>query len=380
MKIETGKLLDQARSRTGLSDFGEESFREPLRRLVDSINHECQPTEIGALAIPEMLIGQLAVRLEVEDWYRRHPEIEDERIVAPLIIASLPRTGTTALGFILAQDPNTRVLRQWEAYHPCPPPEAASEHDDPRIALAQRESDAFEGLIPELVNLVPRSVSGPQECYIIKSYAFSAYGYDAIINVPSYVEWLVHSREALLTGYRYHRRVLKLLQWHCPPRRWSLRTPEHLFAMEAIDEVYPDAQFVMTHRDPVKSLPSLSSLMYEIRRAHVTNPEPEAHGRRQQEYWAMAIERALAFRERVGESRFFDISHRRQVADPAEQIPALYQKLGWHYDERLTDRIRRWQETYPKRAHPVSPEFFGLNAEEIARRYRFYSERFSKFF
>ncbi|MBK7251109.1 MAG: sulfotransferase [Gammaproteobacteria bacterium] len=256
MMIKTGEILEQARARTGLGDFGEESFLEPLSRLVDSINRECQPTPIGELAIPEMLISQLAIRLEVEDWYRRHPEIEDEQIVAPLFIASLPRTGTTALGFILAQDPNTRVLRQWEAYHPCPPPEAASEHDDPRIALAQKESDGFEGLIPELVNLVPRSVTGPQECYIIKSYAFSAYGYDAIINVPSYVEWLVHSRGALLTGYRYHRRVLKLLQWHCPPRRWSLRTPEHLFAMDVIDEVYPDAQFVMTHRDPVKALPS----------------------------------------------------------------------------------------------------------------------------
>lgn len=379
MLIKTGDLMDQARSRTGLSDFGEESFLEPLSRLVDSINRECQPTEVGAIAIPEMLTSQLAIRLEIEDWYARHPEIEDEQIVAPLICASMPRSGTTALGFILAEDPNTRVLRQWEAYHPCPPPETATAHTDPRIALAQQESDAFEALIPELVKMLPRSVTGPQECYIIKSYAFSAYGYDALFNVPSYVEWLVHSRDALRTGYRYHRRVLKLLQWRTQPRRWSLRTPEHLFAMDAIDEVYPDAQFVMTHRDPVKVLPSLSSLMYEIRRAHVTNAEPEAHGRRQQEYWAMGIERAMAFRDRVGESRFFDISHRRQVADPAEQIPALYRKLGWEYDPSLTARIQRWQETYPKRANPVSPAFFGLEPAELAKRYRFYSDRFAKF-
>lgn len=233
--------------------------------------------------------------------------------------------------------------------------------------------------MPELVNMLPRSVTGPEECYIIKSYAFSAYGFDAIINVPSYVEWLVHSKDVLLSGYRYHRRVLKLLQWHCPPRRWSLRTPEHLFSMDAIDEVYPDARFIMTHRDPAKALASVCSLLYEIRRAHVLNPQPEAHGKRQQEYWALGLERALAFRDRVGEARFFDISHKRQVIDPAEQIRPLYEKLGWDYDDGLTARIKQWQEGTPRRPHPVSPGFFGLDPEDIAQRYRFYSERFAAF-
>ena len=377
--IETGKLLDQARERSGLSDFGEEDFLEPLSRLVDSINRECELSPIGEQAVPEMLLTQLVNRLEIESWYARHPEIDDEQIVAPVFTASLPRTGTTALGFIMAQDPRTRVLRNWEAYHPCPPPESATEHNDPRIAVAQRESDGLEAMVPELVNMLPRSVTGPEECYIIKSYAFSAYGYDAIINVPSYVEWLVHSKDVLLCGYRYHRRVLKLLQWHCPPRRWSLRTPEHLFSMDAIDEVYPDARFIMTHRDPAKALASVSSLLYEIRRAHVLNPQPEAHGKRQQEYWALGLERALAFRDRVGEARFFDISHKRQVIDPAEQIGPLYEKLGWEYDDDLTTRIKQWQEGTPRRPHPVSPAFFGLDPQDIAQRYRFYSERFAAF-
>ncbi|MBK6288790.1 MAG: sulfotransferase [Pseudomonadales bacterium] len=377
--IETGKLLDQARERSGLSDFGEEDFLEPLSRLVDSINRECELSPIGEQAVPEMLLTQLVNRLEIESWYARHPEIDDEQIVAPVFTASLPRTGTTALGFIMAQDPETRVLRNWEAYHPCPPPESATEHNDPRIAVAQRESDGLEAMVPELVNMLPRSVTGPEECYIIKSYAFSAYGFDAIINVPSYVEWLVHSKDVLLSGYRYHRRVLKLLQWHCPPRRWSLRTPEHLFSMDAIDEVYPDARFIMTHRDPAKALASVCSLLYEIRRAHVLNPQPEAHGKRQQEYWALGLERALAFRDRVGEARFFDISHKRQVIDPAEQIRPLYEKLGWDYDDGLTARIKQWQEGTPRRPHPVSPGFFGLDPEDIAQRYRFYSERFAAF-
>ncbi|MBK7730824.1 MAG: sulfotransferase [Gammaproteobacteria bacterium] len=312
-------------------------------------------------------------------WTRSIANASCLRSEAPVFTASLPRTGTTALGFIMAQDPQTRVLRNWEAYHPCPPPESATEHNDPRIAVAQRESDGLEAMVPELVNMLPRSVTGPEECYIIKSYAFSAYGFDAIINVPSYVEWLVHSKDVLLSGYRYHRRVLKLLQWHCPPRRWSLRTPEHLFSMDAIDEVYPDARFIMTHRDPAKALASVSSLLYEIRRAHVLNPQPEVHGKRQQEYWALGLERALAFRDRVGEARFFDISHKRQVIDPAEQIRPLYEKLGWDYDDGLTARIKQWQEGTPRRPHPVSPGFFGLDPEDIAQRYRFYSERFAAF-
>jgi hypothetical protein len=376
--ITTGALLDAARARTGLRDFGEDSFLEPFERLVDSINRESRLSAVGQIAGPEMLIHALINRLEIESWYARHPEIDDQQIIAPVFGVGLPRTGSTALGFILSLDRNTRVLRDWEANRPCPPPESATEFTDPRIAATQAANDAFEALVPELPNMLPRAVEGPTECYYLLTYSFSTSALETFFNVPSYSAWLSSSAFDMEPAYRYHQRVIKLLQWRCPPRRWFLRSPPHLFGLDALFKVYPDARFVMTHRDPVKSVPSTCSLMHHLRSAFVENPEPEQFGPAQAELWAMALKRALAFRERVGEDRFYDISHRRQTKNPAEQIRGLYEKLGWPLDEQLESRIAAWQEVNPKGPHQAQAASFALDPAQLAARYRFYTERFGE--
>jgi hypothetical protein len=175
-------------------------------------------------------------------------------------------------------------------------------------------------------------------------------------------------------AYRYHHRVLKLLQWQSGPRRWFVRAPVHLFALDALDSVYPDARFVMTHRDPVKALPSLCSLMHQVRCAFVDNPQPVAFGHAQAEQWALALQRALAFRTRVGEARFFDVSHRRQTADPVEQIRKLYDSLGWPLADTFNTSVRAWQDVNPKGRHQVDPGYFGLDATELAQHYAFYTD------
>lgn len=375
--IETEKLLEQARGRVGLTNFGEASFLEPLERLVDSLNRESRLTAFGQRAMPEMLVGLLVNRLEVESWYARHPEIEDQQIVAPLFGIGLGRTGSTALGFMLAQDSNTRVIREWESKRPCPPPDAATEHSDPRIAEAEESSKLLDTMVPELRDMLPRDPRGPAECARSLALSFGhASFFEVFAHVPSYVEWIASSNFDLRPAYRYHRRIIKLLQWRCPPRRWFLRTPIHLSALDALDAVYPDAQFVMTHRDPAKVLPSTVSLMHNFRRAYVLNTEPE-FGKVQELYWEFAMKRALAFRDRVGEKRFFDVSHRQQNRDPVVQIRALYAKLGWDFDRDLETRISQWQDTNPKGDHKFSPGDFGLDEADIARRYKFYSDRFA---
>jgi hypothetical protein len=374
MTIEAGQLLDQARARSGLRDFGDEAFLLPLRRLVESINAESQLSQVGRVAVPEMLIASLVNRLEIEDCYARHPEIEDEQIVAPLFGIGLPRTGSTALGYMLSLDPATRVLREWESGRPCPQPGASGSEADPRIAAAQAAADAFEALVPQLRNMLPRGVEGPQECYTLLQLSFSTSALEAFMHVPGYVQWVIGDGFDMRPAYRYHRRVLKLLQWQSGPRRWFLRAPVHLFAIDALDSVYPDAQFVMTHRDPVKALPSLCSLMHQIRCAFVDNPQPQAFGRAQAQQWALALQRALDFRARVGEARFFDVSHRRQTADPLEQIRKLYDWLGWRMDEAFDARLRAWQNANPQGAHKVDPAFFGLDASGLAQRYAFYAD------
>ena len=218
LTLNAADLLDRARTSTGLDNFGDDSFREPLERLIGSINGECDLSEIRAEVVPAMLLGWLVNRLKIEEAYRRYPEIEDQQIVRPLFVTGLPRTGTTALGHMLATDPRTRSLRCWEAAYPCPPDETCGEIDDPRIAQTEAEGESFNS-IPGIRDAVPVDVSGPDECFRVMLFAFTSSAVEGMLRVPSYVEWVLDSRRDMVPAYLYHRRVLKLLQWRYPSHR-----------------------------------------------------------------------------------------------------------------------------------------------------------------
>jgi hypothetical protein len=200
--------------------------------------------------------------------------------------------------------------------------------------------------------------------------------YDLFVHVPSFNAKTTSGTYDMVPAYRYHERVLKLLQWRCPPKRWFLKTPVHTYDIEALLKVYPDANFVWTHRQPLRAITSVSSLIYHYRRAFVENPEPEYVGREHLHYWPEALKRALAVRERLGERRFFDVYHKRQIVDPSEQVRALYAHFGWPYPADMDARIARWQEEHPKGCHESRPEFFGLDPEVLARNLAFYTDRF----
>jgi hypothetical protein len=372
--------LDAARERTGLRNLGDEWFLEPMQWLVDSINDESRLTPAGEQAIPEMLIGYLVNHLELEDWYARHPEIDDEVIEAPLFGLGMPRTGSTAFGHMMALDPGTRVLRVWEMDRHCPPPEAATGNTDPRVAISQAAEDGFVQLVPEVTNMLPRGVTKGQECAYPLMEAFSAgSSYELFLHVPTYARKTLSPGFDMVPAYRYHERVLKLLQWRCPPKRWFLRTPVHTFEIDALIQVYPDSRFVWTHRTPLKSLSSVCSLIYHFRRAFVENPEPKYLGATHQDYWVEAIKRTLDVRERIGQDRMFDVSHARQIVDPAAQVRGLYEHIGWDYPEQMDDWINAWQAEHPKGRHDSRPEFFGLDPETVAQHYAFYTDRFASF-
>jgi len=381
MAINFKQLLDEASRRTQLDNFGDDTFIEPLEQLIASINNDSQLTAFGEQAMPEMLTGFLVNRLEVEDWYTRYPEIDDEQIIAPVFGIGLPRTGSTALGHMMSQDNNTRMLRDWESKRHCPPPETATQYSDPRITQSREGYDFFAHIMPEILSLLPYDEQGPQECaYLLSECFLPHFAFEVFVHVPTYAQWVETANIDMRPVYQYHKRVVKLMQWRCPPKRWYLRTPMHTFALDAINHCYPDAQFVMTHRDPAKALPSVSSFMYLFRRAYVDNPLPELLGPSQQELWASALQKALDFRKAIGEERFFDVSHRQQIDDPILQIKALYAKLGWPYSKALETKIRQWQANNPKGEHRFTPDFFGLDAKSINQRFAFYAQDFQHLF
>jgi len=375
--VKTQDLIDAACARTGLDDFGGDSWREGLEVLVRSTNEEGALSEMGDSVLADQYTGHLVNRLQIEDWYRRHPEIDDQEIVAPLFGLSLPRTGSTALSFLLALDPARRSLRTWEAQQPCPPPESATEDSDPRIAAAQAGIDFSAQMFPDFVGMLPSSATGPQECLFPLALEFRSQLFEGSARMPTYHDWLFACD--MEPAYRYHKRVLKLLQWHCPPTRWWLKTPSHMYAVDALNRVYPDARFVMTHRDIASVIPSVCAVMFTLSKPLTNEPDPEYWGRHNTELWDVALHRTLAFRDAGGEDRFFDISFADMQTDPIGAVRRLYAWLGEELTPVAESRMAEWWDANSRKRHGTHryrPEEYGLDADALRERFRFYTARF----
>ena len=351
-------LMAEAVAQTGLDDFGHDSFREGLELLVRSLRDEARLNSTGEAFLYPRIVGHLSQRLQVEDWYRRHPEIDDVPIDTPLIGLGLPRTGSTALSFLLAQDPNVRYLRQWESTQPCPPPSTVA-GPDPRIPEAAGEKVGTR-------DHVPSDVEGPMECLDLMALDFKTHIYQAFAQIPSYSEWFLNAD--LTSTYLYERRVLKLLQWGEPPRPWRLKTPTHILFLESLDRAFPDARFVMTHRDPTDVMLSVADVYADIAGVFTDDLDRGYLGRLNVEHWSVGIDRALKFRDAGADQRFYDIDFRAMQADPVGEIHGLYAWLGEPVTEEFESRMRRWWADNAANREPSShkdPATFGLDLDRI---------------
>ncbi len=370
-------LVAAARERTGWHDLGDDTWQEPLEVLVRSLDAEAGLNELGEAALSDLIVGLLANRLEVERCYAVHPEIDDEEIVAPLFGLGLPRTGSTATSYLIAEDRSRRSLRVWEAGTPCPPPETATERTDPRIAEAQAGIDLTNEMFPGFVGMLPTEAEGPQECLLVMALDLRSQMFEGMARIPAYTEWLLHCD--VEPAYRYHRRVLKLLQWRCPPRRWSLRSPAHMHSIDALDAVYPDARFVMTHRDVGQVLPSVCALYDSLSSVLTDRPDPGAIGTQNLEVWSLALDRLVAFRDEGNEHRFVDLAFDDVQRDPIGSMERLYGALG---DELAPATRRRmegwWARSAVARPSPprVDPNRYGLDRDVVRRRFAAYHRRF----
>ena len=372
------ELIRRASRATGLADLGEDSFREGLERLTRALDTEARLSAQGAAALDGQIVHFLSQRLQVEDWYRRHPEIDEEQIVAPLIGLGLPRTGSTALGCLLGEDPAVRVLRTWEASTPCPPPEKATEHSDPRIE-ATRESLARRARsFPRMQAMYPSSATSPTECHGLQALDFKTHLFQALAQVPSYSQWL-NTEADLVPTYRYVKRVLKLLQWRCPPKRWRLKNPSNIVFIDALDRVFPDARFWMTHRDVAAVIPSSADLYCELARPFSNDIDRGYLGKLNADTWELGMRRLIAMRDAGNEHRFFDIHFTPFQKDSLGAIQRLYDFIGEELTREARLRMERWRAATPREKHGehrYDAADFGLSTQGLRERFRFYSERF----
>lgn len=375
--LEVGALVDAACGQAGSDDFGEDSWQEGLGVLVHSLGTEGALNELGEAVYADLITGFLVNRLEVERCFASHPEIADEEVRAPLFGLGMPRTGSTALSFLLACDPARRALRTWEAGSPCPPPEKDTEDTDPRIATSQAGIDAVNEMFPDFAGMLPSSASGPQECLLIMALDFRSQVFEGMALLPGYDNWLLSCDMA--PAYRYHRRVLQLLQWHCPPDRWWLKTPAHMHSIVALDAVYPDARFVMTHRDIASVLPSLCALKEALGGPLLEHLDPEDLGRFETGLWSEALRRLIEFRDAGHEHRFVDVSFTEVQRDPLAAMEQLYAALGDELDDPTRESMTRWWTTSANERAPgrrPDPARFGMDTATLHDRFDFYHRRF----
>jgi hypothetical protein len=371
--FDADELEEGARAATGLEDFGSPYYREGLERIVEALNTEADLNDIGRVIQHATISNALIQRLNIEDTYTQHPEIDDEVIGGPVFVIGLPRTGTTALSQLVAADPQFRSLRMWESQAPTPPPEAATQHTDPRIAQAEAGLKMLDDMFPLMKTLYNSEPAAPTECQDLMGMSFRTFHFDGAVRAPRYLAWLMHCD--MRETYAFHRRVLKLLQWHCPPTLWHLKTPVHIFALDALVEAYPNAKFLWSHRDPAKVMASVCSLIQYVRSWSSDRNDAKELGVEQVESWVEGVNRAMDFRTRQGDERFADVSFADLQTDPVRTLQDSYESLGLTFTDATLHSVTRWAQGHrpgSRGSHEYDLADYGLTPEGVRERFADY--------
>jgi hypothetical protein len=376
-------LLSAAQRRTRLSDWGNESFRIPLRILLESLEKEANLNFVGRSLLRQYCIHLLVNRLRLQEDFKRHPEILQVPIQRPLFILGLPRTGTTLLHNLLSQDPSSRWLHLWELNSPSPPPEPETHETDPRIEAAKKVVNRLKFLAPKhsaafsAVHYL--NPEGPEECNQLFEHEFASILFELRANVATYSAWL--ETQDMVTPYRFYRQQLQLLGWHWSGDHWVLKAPAHLLLnLDALLAVFPDACIVQTHRDPLKILPSACSLYAMSRGIYTDRVDLRAISEHVLNRLANGLERGMQVRESALAEQFYDVNYSTLVQDPIGTVRQLYEYFGYKFSPRMEENLNRWISENPQHKHGIhrySLEQFGLEPEVVNRRFVNYRQRFN---
>ena len=368
-------LIETAKRRCGLDDFGDGEFFEALSRLLDSCQDEAQLNLVGRIALKTDILDTLCARLQMERERQLYPGIPQQEIREPLFIVGLPRSGTSVLHRLLGTDPEHRSPLMWEVRSPSPP---TRDDEKRRIQRATQSCNFFNWLVPTFRNVHAVGAEVPQECVSLMTPTFLSDQFDAMYYVPSYRSWFL--QQDLRPAYEYHRRFLQHLQFRQPARRWILKAPTHMSAMPALLSVYPDALFVQTHRTPVDSMASVSSLMTILRSAFSDAVDPFTVSREAIDYWSEVIDKFLRERDRLANERICDIQYDDIRRDPVGTVRRIYDYFGWSLSSQAEQRMRALVASQAERNsanHRYDLSQFGANADNVLSVFGPYCERFN---
>jgi len=376
--LSAEQLIALARRRTGLTEFGETAFLDSLQKLLRACYEDANLSLIGRVATRWDVVRFLSNLLRLFDEEQRAPEILARPVDRPIFISGLPRAGTTFLHSLLAEDPANLVPRVWQLIQPYPPRNAGS-GSDRRARRVGRQLRLFGLLAPDFRRMHPIDAGSPQECSEITAHVFASLRFDTTYRIPSYRHWLDETGH--LGAYRFHKRFLQHLQHQTRAGgRWVLKCPDHVFALDAIRAVYPDARLVFVHRDPLAVLLSVARLTETLRRPFTRSTDKAEIGRQDSDRWLAATELMIATAQ---EQRFaepiFHVQYLDLVRDPVGTVAAVYGHFGETLHPDAAARIGRLVEAKPNGgygAHGSRLEEYGLDAALERERYARYMAHF----
>lgn len=368
-------MIEEAKSQTGFDDFGELAFREGLEKLIETYDTHIKD-EAGRQRSRDRVVMLLATRLRCENAFKTIPEIAEQTIEAPIFVTGLPRSGTSALLNMLAQAPENRGLLQWEIHFPEPWPDSKPGDDDPRYPfLVQALEDNSDS---EFRKIHYVDADTPEECVMVHALAFSGVQLGFEIMLEPYRSWVM--QQDLTPMYAYQKRLLQMLNWRNPGQRWVLKAPAHMWAIDNILEVFPDARFIWCHRQPEAVVASINSMNRSVMGMYAGADDytrVSDMGARVMEWYARSLEQGLASREKLPPELFVDCSQQEFSQTPLQLAERIYQQFDLPMSAQARDAFQAYIDANPKGKHgkhQYDLSQFALDSDGIANRFAFYTQ------
>ena len=359
---------------TGLADFGADDYRDGLAVLLESYARDADLTSLGARVQRAFLRGALAARLLSQAGWQAHPQSSQVSLRRPVFVTGLPRTGTTALHRLLTADPAHQGLQVWLAQAPQPRPPRQTWPANPVYQHIQAAYERHHISHPEFMGVHYIAADQVEECWQLLQQSMRSVSFECLAHLPTYSAWL--RGQDWTAAYRRHRRNLQLIGLHDRDRRWVLKNPSHLFALDALLRVYPDALVIQAHRAPRVAIASVCSLAAQATAGWSTTFRAEVIGHDQLELWASGLEQFTAARARYDPAQFLDVDYDDFVADPVGTVESAYARFGLPLSGAAADAMRallaQSAASQARPAHRYTLADFGLAAEEVDERFAAY--------
>jgi hypothetical protein len=375
--IRTENIISAAREATRIDDPIDDTTLENLSRYVTAVNREARLSDAGKVGVQGWLVGALVNRLRVERYAQEHPDLLERPIERPMFVFGFPRSGTTLAVNLLNQDPARRGFLRWQAEDPIPPVKAGEMRTDPRCLAKQIQLEEEAKLMPHIAAMHFEDADSVTECQLSMIHTFCTHMFEAVTEVPSWRAWFLGT--SYLPTFRYQKRLLQIMQSETPGR-WLLKNPWHALFLKDLTAVYPDAQYVMTHRDPMDVVPSYCDLIKAYRGLYSDEIDLKNIAESTLDIFGRIALGAIDHKRVHGAGSIYDLHYQALMRDPIDEMKKLYRHFDEPWTETIEETMKKFLAKNPQGKHgqhDYSLEEFGLSPEVIRTRFAEYCREFN---